>query len=56
MPFKSKKQARAAFGGYLGEEMKQKAHEWAKETPDMKKLPETAAKKKVKLKLKKGKK
>jgi hypothetical protein len=48
MPFKSKSQARAAFGGYLGESMKRKAKEWAKETPDMKKLPE----KKVKLKVK----
>ncbi len=39
MPFKSKKQMRAAFGGYLGEEMKSKAEEWADETPNIKKLP-----------------
>ncbi len=30
---------RAAFGGYLGGEMKSKAQEWAKETPDIKDLP-----------------
>lgn len=29
MPFKSKAQERAAFGGYLGPEMKAKAKEWA---------------------------
>ncbi len=39
MPFKSKAQARAAFGGYLGSEMKDKAEGWAHETPNMKKLP-----------------
>lgn len=32
-PFKSKAQPRAAFGGYLGAEMKSKAEEWAHETP-----------------------
>ena len=52
MPFKSKAQARAAFGGYLGKEMKDKAAQWAAETPNMKGLPEKA-KKKVKLKVKK---
>jgi hypothetical protein len=50
MPFKSKAQAKAAFGGYLGKEMKEKAKQWAKETPNMKDLPER--KKKVKLKIK----
>lgn len=33
MPFKSKAQARAAFGGYLGPEMKAKAATWEDETP-----------------------
>lgn len=53
MPFKSKAQAKAAFGGYLGKEMQSKAKEWAKETPNMKSLPEKV--KKVKLKIKKKK-
>lgn len=39
MPFQSKAQARAAFGGFLGPEMKAKAKKWADETPNMKKLP-----------------
>ena len=39
MPFKSQKQMRAAFGGYLGPEMKAKARTWAKETPNIKSLP-----------------
>lgn len=30
---------RAAFGGYLGPEMKRKARQWAHETPDIKSLP-----------------
>lgn len=30
---------RAAFGGYLGKEMKSKAKSWANETPNPKKLP-----------------
>lgn len=42
MPFKSTAQMKAAFGGYLGQEMQAKAHEWAKETPDIKHLPEHA--------------
>ena len=46
MPFKSKKQMKAAFGGYLGTKMKKKAKQWAAETPDIKGLP---LKKKVKL-------
>lgn len=33
MPFQSQAQARAAFGGYLGSEMKDKASQWASETP-----------------------
>ncbi len=44
MPFKSKAQERAAFGGYLGKEMKSKANQWAKET-DQKSLPEKVGKK-----------
>jgi hypothetical protein len=39
MPFESKAQMRAAFGGYLGDEMKSKALTWAHETPNIKKLP-----------------
>ena len=39
MPFRSKAQMRAAFGGYLGAEMKAKARTWAAETPDPKRLP-----------------
>lgn len=38
MPFKSSAQMRAAFGGYLGPEMKSKAATWAKETPNIEKL------------------
>lgn len=53
MPFSSKSQMRAAFGGYLGKEMKDKAKQWADETPNIKSLPEH--KKKVKLKIKKKK-
>ena len=40
MPFTSKAQAKAAFGGYLGPEMKKKAKEFAAATPDIKALPE----------------
>ena len=40
MPFSSKSQMAAAFGGYLGAEMRKKATAWAKETPDIKNLPE----------------
>lgn len=39
MPFRSKAQADAAFGGYLGPEMQKKASQWAHETPNMSKLP-----------------
>ena len=39
MPFKSRAQMRAAFGGYLGPTMKKKASQWADETPNIKKLP-----------------
>lgn len=43
MPFKSKAQARAAFGGYLGKKMKSKAKQWAAETPGgIKSLPDHA--------------
>lgn len=37
---------RAAFGGYLGSEMKNKAEEFARATPDIKSLPEKVEKKK----------
>jgi len=36
---------RAAFGGFLGPEMKSKAQEFANETPDIKALPKHVAKK-----------
>ena len=39
MPFKSKAQMRAAFGGHLGPEMKKKAKEFADATPNIKALP-----------------
>lgn len=39
MPFQSKAQQGAAFGGYLGPEMKAKAPQWAAETPNLKALP-----------------
>lgn len=44
MPFKSQAQMRAAFWGYLGKEMKDKAETWAKETPNIKKLPKKVKK------------
>ena len=40
MPFKSKAQERAAFGGYLGKEMQGRAKQWASETPNQSALPE----------------
>lgn len=40
MPFQSKAQMRAAFGGYLGPTMKAKADEFAHATPNLKALPE----------------
>lgn len=43
MPFQSRAQMKAAFGGYLGPTMKAKAHTWAHETPNIKKLPEHKA-------------
>ncbi len=53
-PFESSAQMRAAFGGYLGSEMKSKAKQWAAETPNIKDLPEHKPKaKSVKLKVKK---
>lgn len=57
MPYKSKAQLRAAFGGYLGKEMKDKAKEWADETPDIKDLPEhvSKGKKSIKIRVKKPK-
>ena len=50
MPFKSKAQMRAAFGGYLGPKMKKKAKQWAKETPNKKGLPMHKRKSKAKRK------
>ncbi len=52
MPFKSKAQMKAAFGGYLGKEMKGKAESWAHETPNIKELPEHKTKVKIKIKKK----
>lgn len=46
MAFKSKAQMKAAFGGYLGKEMKAKAREFARATPDISALPEHAKKRK----------
>lgn len=41
MPFQSQAQSRAAFGGYLGPEMKAKADEFAHATPGgIKSLPQ----------------
>lgn len=48
MPFKSKRQMRAAFGGHIPGISKEKAKEWADETPDPKHLPERAPKEKGK--------
>lgn len=45
MPFESKAQMRAAFGGYLGPEMQAKAREFADATPDVKRLPEHVSRK-----------
>lgn len=42
MPFKSKRQQRAAFGGHIPGFSKEKAREWAHETPNLKKLPDRA--------------
>lgn len=46
MPFKSKSQEKAAFGGYLGKVMKNHAKKWAMETPNQKSLPEHVKKNK----------
>ena len=53
MPFKSKKQMRAAFSGALGSKMKKKARQWAHETPNIGSLPEKKGKKKGKKRKKK---
>lgn len=50
MPFKSKNQMKAAFGGYLGPKMKRKAKQWADETPNIKSLPNKVKSKKRKKK------
>lgn len=42
MPFKSKRQMRAAFAGVLPGFSEEKAHEWAHETPALKSLPDRA--------------
>jgi len=44
---------KAAFGGYLGDTMKKKAKTWAKETPNIKGLPEKAVMSAMKNKVKK---
>lgn len=46
---------RAAFGGYLGKTMKKKAGMWAKETSNLKKLPEKAVTTAIKDRVKQGK-
>lgn len=46
-PFRSKAQMKAAFSGGLGKEMKNKAKQWAAETPNQKSLPEKKPKKKI---------
>lgn len=51
-PFESKAQMAAAFGGYLGKEMKDKAKQWVDETPNPKSLPEHKKKTKVRVKKK----
>ena len=45
MPWKSKAQMRAAYGGHLGSEMKAKAPGWSAETPNIKRLPAHVTKK-----------
>lgn len=47
MPFKSKAQERAAFGGYLGPEMKSHAKEWASKT-NQKEIPQHVKRSKTK--------
>lgn len=42
MPFRSKRQQRAAFAGVIPGFNKEKALEWAHETPNLKKLPDRA--------------
>lgn len=42
MPFTSKRQQRAAFGGHIPGISKAKAREWAHETPNLKELPDRA--------------
>ncbi len=46
MPFVSRAQEKAAFGGYLGPEMQARAKTWAAETPSQKSLPEHVGDKK----------
>lgn len=42
MPFASRRQQRAMFGGHIPGMTKEDAHRWADETPSIKKLPERA--------------
>lgn len=51
MPFTSKRQQRAAFGGHIPGFSKERALEWAHETPDLKDLPDRAPAEKGKLTL-----
>ena len=54
MPYKSLAQMRGAFSGAFGPEMKNRAQEWADNTPNIKSLPEhVLPKKKRKVVLKK---
>jgi len=46
MPFKSKRQMKAAYSGSLGSMMQRRAPQWASETPNIKDLPDRAPKKK----------
>jgi hypothetical protein len=52
MPFKSKRQMQAAYAGSLGSLMKNRAAQWARETPNIKDLPERASKNKARKKKK----
>lgn len=42
MPFASRRQQKAMFGGHIPGMSKRDAHRWADETPDMKALPDRA--------------
>lgn len=48
MPWASMAQMKAAYGGYLGRKMKEKAHEFSMATPNISALPEHVSDKKRK--------